>query len=110
MRGSAPVGSCGQGVPRVNREVQARVVLDAIVSNKTFGNATLGQFLLHNSQIPTVANSLFLSNSLEKAIVLHKPRFFKLSESIVGHYFYTVRSQNGRNLPRMGTLRLFCWP
>ena len=40
MRGSAPEGSCGQGVPPVDREVQTRVVLDAIVSNKTFGNAT----------------------------------------------------------------------
>ena len=40
MRGSAPERSCGQGVPRVNRTVQTRVVLDAIVSNKTFGNAT----------------------------------------------------------------------
>ena len=40
MRGSAPERSCGQGVPRVNRVVQARVVLDAIVSNKTFWNAT----------------------------------------------------------------------
>src|SRR5260370_42391874 len=40
MRGSAPERSCGQGVPRVNRVIQARVVLDAIVSNKTFGNAT----------------------------------------------------------------------
>src|SRR6267154_1718630 len=40
MRGSAPERSSGQGVPRVNRVVQARVVLDAIVSNKTFWNAT----------------------------------------------------------------------
>ena len=40
MRGSAPEWSCGQGVPRVNRTVQTRVVLDALVSNKTFGNAT----------------------------------------------------------------------
>ena len=41
MPGSAPVGSCGQDVPRVSRAVlQTRVVLDAIVSNKTFGNAT----------------------------------------------------------------------
>src|SRR2546426_1560166 len=40
MRGSAPERSCGQGVPRVDRTVQIRVVLDAIVSNKTFGNAT----------------------------------------------------------------------
>jgi hypothetical protein len=40
MRGSAPERSCGQGVPRVNRTVQTRVVLDAIVSTKTFGNAT----------------------------------------------------------------------
>src|SRR5437879_145169 len=40
MRGSAPERSCGQGLPRVNRVVQARVVLDAIVSNKTFWNAT----------------------------------------------------------------------
>ncbi len=40
MRGSAPEGRCGQGVPRVYREVQTRVVLDALVSNKTFWNAT----------------------------------------------------------------------
>ncbi len=40
MRGSAPQGSCGPSVPRVNPEVQSRVVLDAIVSTKTFGNAT----------------------------------------------------------------------
>src|SRR5437016_3510289 len=40
MRGSAPEWSCGQGVPRVNRTVQTRVVLDALVSNKTFANAT----------------------------------------------------------------------
>jgi hypothetical protein len=40
MRGSAPERSRGQGVPRVNRTVQTRVVLDAIVSTKTFGNAT----------------------------------------------------------------------
>ena len=46
MRGSAPEGSCGQGVPRVNREVQARVVLDAIVSTKTFWNATFGPIYL----------------------------------------------------------------
>ena len=32
--------SSGQGIPRVSREVQTRAVLDAIVSTKTFGNAT----------------------------------------------------------------------
>jgi hypothetical protein len=32
--------SCGQGVPRAYRDVQTRVILDAIVSTKTFRNAT----------------------------------------------------------------------
>jgi hypothetical protein len=40
MRGERSEGSCGQGVPRVNRTVQTRVLLDAIVSDKTFWNAT----------------------------------------------------------------------
>src|SRR2546429_2756975 len=44
------VGSCGQGVPRVSRKVQTRIMLDAIVSNKTFGNATFRQFVTRGFQ------------------------------------------------------------
>src|SRR5882724_7584893 len=67
MRGSAPERSCGQGVPRVNRTVQTRVVLDAIVSNKTFGNATsapaCSQTIFATSSADFVAPSK-LSNSI----------------------------------------------
>src|SRR6266513_1432097 len=48
--GALRVGSCGQGVPRVSRKVQTRIMLDAIVSNKTFGNATFRQFVIHGFQ------------------------------------------------------------
>src|SRR5213075_2976195 len=43
-------GSCGQVVPRVSRKVQTRIMLDAIVSNKTFGNATFRQFVIRGFQ------------------------------------------------------------
>src|SRR5713226_10501546 len=38
--GERSKGCRGQCVPRFNREVQARIVCDAIVSTKTFRNAT----------------------------------------------------------------------
>src|SRR6266576_524742 len=43
-------GSSGQGVPRVSRKVQTRIMLDAIVSNKTIGNATFRQFVIRGFQ------------------------------------------------------------
>ena len=65
--GSAPEWSCGQGVPRVNRTVQTRVMLDALVSNKTFGNATsapaCSQIILATSSADFAARSK-LSNKI----------------------------------------------
>ncbi|PYU69411.1 MAG: hypothetical protein DMG49_13450 [Acidobacteria bacterium] len=72
MLGSAPVGSCGQGVPRISREVQTRIVLDALVSNKSFGNATLAAILSSISKIPAVANSRLPSNLSKSSYSLHE--------------------------------------
>jgi hypothetical protein len=68
--GGAPEGSCGQGVPRVNRtvQVQTRAVLDAIVSNKTFWNATFA---------PTQSSNFF------SQLPCHSPESFKTFEHVL---------------------------
>ena len=42
-QGRAPEGRYSQGLPSFNREVRARVIQDAIVSTKTFRNATIAR-------------------------------------------------------------------
>src|SRR5437016_11848603 len=71
--GALRVGSCGQGVPRVSRKVQTRIMLDAIVSNKTFGNATFRQFVSRGFQ--DFRGSLFAAYSSEKSPPPRSPTF-----------------------------------
>ena len=105
MRGSAPEGSCGQSAPRVNPEVQTQVALDAIVSNKTFGNATsvpicLGQF----SKFRRLQIRLSLK-SFEKVTALREPGFMDTKANLAEYRFYSVSSQNGTILVLNGTIR-----
>src|SRR6266513_2683387 len=66
-------GSCGQAVPPVRPKAQTRIMLDAIVSNKTFGNATFRQFVIRGFQ--NFRGLLFAACSSEKSSPPQSPLF-----------------------------------
>ncbi len=59
----------GQGVPRAYREVQTRVIRDAIVSNKTFRNATFQHNCLQNFLATSAANLVQPSKRSNKTFI-----------------------------------------
>jgi hypothetical protein len=58
---------CGQGLPRINREVRARVVVDAIVSTKTFLNATFARTSCQNLAGDLVSKAFSAVKPFERA-------------------------------------------
>ena len=98
----------GQGVPRVNRTVQTRVELDAIVSNKTFGNATFGPTCLEAFPKFQRCQIRLIEQNLRKVRAFSRVHLKRLVDAISERDLLSRKCKTGQALVSTATI-LFCF-